>query len=96
MRTIKGENRMSKIENKKNLNFKLLFGIGMISTSLFMYEIVLSRLFSTILPYHFAFLILSTAILGMGIGIGSIVKLKNMKKSGYNGSQGAYPKFSVN
>lgn len=76
---------MSRKEKKKKLNFKLLLGIGMISTSLFMYEIVLSRLFSTILPYHFAFLILSTAILGMGIG--SIVELKNMKKSGYNGSQ---------
>lgn len=82
---MKGENNVSKNENNKNIKFKLLLGIGMISTSLFMYEIVLSRLFSTILPYHFAFLILSTAILGMGIG--SIIELKKMKKNGYNDSQ---------
>ncbi len=73
---------MSKKENNKSIHLKLLLGIGMLSTSLFMYEIVLSRLFSTILPYHFAFLILSTAILGMGMG--SIVELKKMKRSGYN------------
>lgn len=82
---MKGEKSMLKKENRKSSHFKLLLGIGMISTSLFMYEIVLSRLFSTILPYHFAFLILSTAILGMGMG--SIVELKKMKKSGYNDSQ---------
>lgn len=53
---------------KKNLGINFLLCIAIISTSLFMFEVMLSRLFSVILSYHYAFLVASVAILGMGLG----------------------------
>jgi SAM-dependent methyltransferase len=53
-------------------------GITMVSTNLFMYQVVINRVFSVLLPYHFTFLILSTAILGMGFG--SIIEFKETSK----------------
>ncbi|ABW18605.1 spermine synthase [Alkaliphilus oremlandii] len=46
----------------------LLIGISMITMSVISFEMLLTRLFSTILAYHFAFLVTSLAILGSGIG----------------------------
>lgn len=40
----------------------------MVTMSLISFEMLLTRLFSTILAYHFAFLITSLAVLGLGIG----------------------------
>ncbi len=48
--------------------FSLWLLIFIISFSLIVFEISLTRLFSMILSYHFVFLAVSTAILGLGIG----------------------------
>lgn len=56
---------------------RLLMCISLISTSLFMYEVVLSRVFSVILSYHYVFLVTSIAILGMGLG--SIYEFKRKR-----------------
>ena len=57
------------IKRRRNkASFYEFIGIGVISASLFMYEIVISRVLSTMLPYHYVFLILSTAVLGMAVG----------------------------
>ncbi len=54
-------------KGKKGL-FSLWFLIFIVSFSLIVFEISLTRLFSMILSYHFVFLAVSTAILGLGIG----------------------------
>jgi hypothetical protein len=46
----------------------LLFGIGLSSFSALLLELALTRLFSVILFYHFAFLAISIALLGLGAG----------------------------
>ncbi len=68
-------------KKNRDLSIGTLGGITLISTSLFMYEITISRVFATLLPYHYVFMILSTAILGMSIG--SIVEFKKIKAIGY-------------
>ncbi|OCL26345.1 hypothetical protein U472_10075 [Orenia metallireducens] len=40
----------------------------MVSLTLFSYELLASRIFSVILPNHFAYLVISFAILGLGLG----------------------------
>ena len=46
----------------------ILFSIFFISVSLFVYQIVLTRLYSAVFSYHYVFLITSFAIFGLGIG----------------------------
>lgn len=46
----------------------LLVGIGLSSFSALLLELVLTRLFSVVLFYHFAFLAISIALLGLGAG----------------------------
>jgi len=46
----------------------LLAGIGLSSFSALLLELALTRLFSVVLFYHFAFLAISIALLGMGAG----------------------------
>src|SRR5262250_2185975 len=46
----------------------LLVGIGLSSFSALLLELALTRLFSVILFYHFAFLAISIALLGLGAG----------------------------
>ncbi len=46
----------------------LLFGIGLSSFSALLLELALTRLFSVVLFYHFAFLAISIALLGLGAG----------------------------
>ncbi len=46
----------------------LLWAIALVSFSLMAYEIALSRLLSVLLSYHFAFAVLSLALLGLGLG----------------------------
>ena len=67
-------------KKSRGLSIGILGGVTLISTSLFMYEIAISRVFAALLPYHFVFMILSTAILGMGIG--STIEFKRIKKAG--------------
>src|SRR5579872_2806045 len=46
----------------------LLSGVGLISFSALLLELALTRLFSVVLFYHFAFLAISVALLGLGAG----------------------------
>ncbi|MGA7220809.1 MAG: hypothetical protein WBX38_21010 [Candidatus Sulfotelmatobacter sp.] len=46
----------------------LLFGLGFTSFSALLLELALTRLFSVVLFYHFAFLAISIALLGLGAG----------------------------
>ncbi len=46
----------------------LLFGLGMTSFAALLLELGLTRLFSVVLFYHFAFLAISIALLGLGAG----------------------------
>src|SRR5215475_4608897 len=46
----------------------LLFGIGLSSYAALLLELALTRLFSVVLFYHFAFLAISIALLGLGAG----------------------------
>ena len=48
--------------------FRLLFGIGLVSFASLLLEVALTRLFSVVLFYHFAFLGISLALLGLGAG----------------------------
>lgn len=65
----------------KNTGSKIsiLLSIFFISVSLFVYQVVLTRLYSAILSYHYVFLTTSFAILGLGIG--SVIAYKIRKKS---------------
>jgi len=64
----------------KNLikEITILLSIFFISVSLFIYQVVLTRLYSVFFSYHYVFLITSLAILGLGIG--SILAYKLRKK----------------
>src|SRR5437870_8498583 len=46
----------------------LLFGVALTSFSALLLELALTRLFSVVLFYHFAFLAISIALLGVGAG----------------------------
>src|SRR6476660_121358 len=46
----------------------LLLGIGLSSFAALLLELALTRLFSVVLFYHFAFLAISIALLGLGAG----------------------------
>src|SRR5580692_2198766 len=46
----------------------LLAGLGITSFSALLLELALTRLFSVVLFYHFAFLAISIALLGLGAG----------------------------
>lgn len=72
-----GEAEVTKDKNPLN-NIIILLSIFFISVSLFVYQVVLTRLYSAILSYHYVFLTTSFAILGLGIG--SIIAYKMRKK----------------
>ena len=69
-----------KVKETKNPGNKIttLLSIFFISVSLFIYQVVLTRLYSVVFSYHYVFLITSLAILGLGIG--SILAYKLRKK----------------
>ncbi|MGC1584097.1 MAG: hypothetical protein WA791_00080, partial [Rhodomicrobium sp.] len=46
----------------------LLAGLGLTSLAALLLELALTRLFSVVLFYHFAFLAISIALLGLGAG----------------------------
>src|SRR6267142_3323342 len=53
---------------EKTRNRALLAGIGLSSFAALLLELALTRLFSVVLFYHFAFLAISIALLGLGAG----------------------------
>src|SRR5438270_13445286 len=53
---------------RKTGNRALLAGIGASSFAALLLELALTRLFSVVLFYHFAFLAISIALLGLGAG----------------------------
>ncbi|WP_425446015.1 hypothetical protein [Dethiothermospora halolimnae] len=56
------------MNNSKQKTILILVGLFFVTSSLFIFEVLNTRLFSTILAYHFVFLVTSLAILGSGIG----------------------------
>jgi len=60
--------------NNQESKITILLSIFFISISLFVYQVVLTRVYSAIFSYHYVFLITSFAILGLGIG--SIITYK--------------------
>lgn len=62
--------------------FLILLSIFLISVSLFIYQVVLTRIYSAILFYSYVFLVTSFAVFGLGIG--SIIAFKRQKGSGTN------------
>ncbi len=67
-------------KSRKKTLFTLI-GIFILSTSLFIYEILITRLFSTMLLKHLVFFTISLAILG--IGVGGFIAYKSKKKINY-------------
>lgn len=65
----------------KNTGSKIttLLSIFFLSVSLFVYQVVLTRLYSAVLSYHYVFLTTSFAIFGLGVG--SIFAYKLRKKN---------------
>lgn len=58
------------------------FGVFLVGLTLFMYEITLTRLFSTLMWYHFVFIVISLAMLGWTIGgVYAFRWLKSHKKT---------------
>lgn len=52
----------------KKIKIFMLLSIFFTSVSLFLYQVILTRIYSTILNYHYVFLITSLAVFGLGIG----------------------------
>lgn len=70
---------MTETKNSRN-KITTLLSIFFISVSLFIYQVVLTRLYSAVFSYHFVFLITSVAIFGLGIGSILAYKLKEKAK----------------
>ena len=45
-----------------------LFALGIVTASTLMLQVIVTRLFSAVLAYHFSFLAISLAMLGVGAG----------------------------
>lgn len=70
-------NRYKK-EVTQGRSFTLInISVFLISLSLFMYEVLLTRLFSVMLNYNFVFMVISFAILGNGVGSILVYKYLN-------------------
>ncbi|MGF7430931.1 hypothetical protein PQV03_09220 [Thermoanaerobacterium thermosaccharolyticum] len=68
------------IQEKGKSKLLLLFGISFLSISMFIYQVILTRVISAIFTYHYTFIITSFSILGLGIGgIIAYRQLKNNK-----------------
>ena len=66
--TDEGVLRLASPARAKPGDTTLLLGIGLSSCSALLLEVALTRLFSVVLFYHFAFLAISIAMLGLGAG----------------------------
>jgi hypothetical protein len=56
------------ITEEKIPNIALIVSLFLVSTSLFVFQFSLTRVFSPMLQYHFVFILTSTAVFGLGIG----------------------------
>src|SRR6202453_5174667 len=63
MQAVKPVSSLSEIPERT-----LLLGLGLTSFAALLLELALTRLFSVVLFYHFAFLAISIALLGLGAG----------------------------
>jgi spermidine synthase len=61
-------NQATRAASAKSSERRLLAGIALTSFSALLLELALTRLFSVVLFYHFAFLAISIALLGLGAG----------------------------
>jgi len=59
---------VDKYRRLKNQSSWLLFSLALISFSMILYEIILTRLFAVLLSYHYVFAVLSLSMLGLGFG----------------------------
>lgn len=57
----------------------ILVSISLVSVSLFIYQVILNRIYSALFWYHYTFLITSFAIFGLGIG--GIIAYNQRQKS---------------
>lgn len=64
----------------KHRKLFVILGLFLVTSSMFVYEVLTTRLFSTVLVYHFVFLVTSLAILGSGIGAILVFFLENKLK----------------
>lgn len=58
------------------IKFSIFFGVFLISLTGLMFEVLLTRIFSALLWYHFAFVAISSALLGWGFGAYVLIFLK--------------------
>lgn len=70
----------SKLEKEFSKTWFMYFSIFFTTMSLFIYETLLTRLFSVILSYNLVFIVVSFAILGGGLGGILAYKILNKKK----------------
>jgi hypothetical protein len=70
----------NKITKESSLIWIMYFSIFFVTMSLFIYETLLTRLFSVILSYNLVFIVVSFAILGGGLGGILAYKILNKKK----------------
>jgi hypothetical protein len=61
-------NQSVSVNPKKAAGRNLFFGIFLVALSTLMYEILLTRIFSVTMGYHFAFMAVSLAMFGMTLG----------------------------
>ncbi|MFQ6067178.1 MAG: hypothetical protein ACE5K3_07875, partial [bacterium] len=73
--TMEDEKTKGVVLNSESL-FPLLGSVFIVSLSVLMFEVTLTRVFSVTLAYHFVFVIVSLAVLGLGLGGGLIHRIK--------------------
>jgi spermidine synthase len=54
--------------NSRRPPFALLLAVALVSAAALGYEVALTRVFAVLLRYHFAFLVISIAVCGLGVG----------------------------
>ena len=67
------------VENSNPPVIRIGIGLFLLSAVSLAFEVTLTHLFSVIFEYHFTFLAVSAAILGLGIGAGISIRLKPVR-----------------
>lgn len=71
----------SPIKNTEIISSSVLYlSVALVSASGLMLEITLTRMFSILFDYHFAFLLISFSILGLGTGGMTVLKLQKLSQ----------------
>jgi hypothetical protein len=73
---------------------RIYLSIFLVSGAVLVLEVALTRLFSIYLSYHFAFMVISIAMLGIG-SAGTVLSLYPFSKGGMGGFSGIYPRLSL-